>query len=280
MKVRLGRISYQNVLPVYWGLRRNIPSFLEMTTAPPSSLNRMLAEGFIDISPVSSISYAANMKDWLIVPDLSIASRGRVMSVILLSREPLDRLSGKRIVLSDESATSVTLLKLCLRREGVCPVFEQGKLNEEILRDPRVSGVLAIGDKALRWGRTDEMPFKTDLGSYWDKWTGKPFVFALWAVRKPFASEHADLVKQTVQALKSSRDEGLASLSVISRQAAGEMEFPEPFMESYFKGLSYRLDEVQKQGLHLFFDLSGQIAEVKEPVSLRYFEDFFADETP
>jgi chorismate dehydratase len=273
MKVRLGRISYQNVMPVYWGLRRNIPPFLEMTVAPPSSLNRMLTAGFIDISPVSSISYAVNRKDWLIVPGLSISSRGPVRSVLLLSREPMKRLSGKRIVLSNESATSVTLLKLCLQREGVSPLFEQGEVNEETLRNPEVSGVLAIGDKALRWGRTERMAFRTDLGSYWDQWTGKPFVFALWAVRKPFAEKHADLVKQTIEALKSSRDRGLASLSAVSQQAAGEMGLPKPVMESYYKGLSYHLDDERKQGLRLFFHLSRQTAAVKEPVFLRYFTE-------
>ena len=271
MKVKLGRISYQNVMPVYWGLRRELPAFVEITAAPPSELNAMLAEGIIDISPVSSISYALNMKDWLIVPDLSIASGGRVRSVLFFSREPLARLSGKRVAVSSESATSVMLLKICLQREGIFPRFVQKELHEDILGDRKVSGVLAIGDRALKWGLSDVMPFKTDLGLYWNEWTGKPFVFALWAVRKRFALEHAELVRQTIEALKASRDQGLAALSHISKQAAVEMGLPEAVMKSYFKGLSYHLDGELEAGLRLFFDLSRQMGAIEGPVSLHHF---------
>ena len=92
--VKVGRISYINVAPIYYGLDKGLkPAWLKMVTAPPSVLNNMLANGDIDISPISSVAYALHQKDWLLLPDLSIACSGDVMSVILGGRNrgrPLD----------------------------------------------------------------------------------------------------------------------------------------------------------------------------------------------
>jgi len=272
VKVRLGQISYVNVLPVYWGFReRNLSAFLDITTAPPRILNRMLRNTMIDISPVSSISYVQNCNDWLIIPGLSIASRAAVMSVLLLHRIPFGRLSRKRIMVSDESETSVELLRLCLRREHVFPLIEQGTIRRSMLDDPDISALLVIGDLALELAGEIPANQKTDLGSYWREWTGKPFVFALWAVRKEFARKEPSLVRDAVAALKASLEKGLRSLSVISAHASEKLGMDTDVMEAYFKGLSYELDQEHEEGLRLFFDLSRERGSLKDPVPLEYF---------
>ncbi len=274
MKVRLGRISYTNVLPVYWGFRDgNIPPFLDITAAPPRTLNRMMANSMLDISPVSSISYARNCNDWLIVPGLSISAGGPVMSVLLLSRMPLDKLSDEKIILSEESEASVELLKLCFQNRNVFPRFQQGRITSETLHDPGIAGTLVIGDQALRLSMKKHDLHITDLGSCWMEWTGKPFVFGLWAVRKQFAAKDPALVSHAIEALRTSLAEGLASLSAISAQASEELGIARENMETYFRGLSYALDEEHAQGLQLFFRYSRKRGFLKEPVSLSYFQD-------
>lgn len=269
----MGQISYTNVLPVYWGFRDgNLPAFLEMTAAPPSTLNRMITNNMIDISPVSSISYAINCNDWLIVPGLSIASRGPVMSVLLLTRIPRARLSCKRIMVSEESETSVELLRLCLQREHVFPLIEQGTITRSTLNDPDISGHLVIGDLALALAAETPENQKTDLGAYWREWTGKPFVFALWAVRKQFAKKEPSLVSDAIAALKASLENGLSSLSTISAHASEKLGIEKGVMETYFRGLCYSLDDDQKRGLQLFFRLSRERKYLRQPVFPEYFK--------
>jgi len=273
MKVRLGKISYRNVMPVYWGFDQGgLPPFLEITAAPPSTLNAMIGSDTLDISPVSSLSYARYFNHWLILPGLSIASKGRIMSVLLLSRVSLDRLSGSRILVSSESETSVELLKLCLQREGVTPLFEQDKITASMLIDHSISGILVIGDLALKWGLENIMPYKTDLGLYWQDWTDEPFVFALWAVRKQFAEDHPDLVSKTILSLQDSLKTGLASLSAVSKKAGRELGIKENIMMAYFKGLSYHMEAGHEQGLRYFFRLLKENGYIDGPVPLRFFE--------
>jgi len=273
MKARLGQISYTNVLPVYWGLQDgNIPAFLDIKAAPPSTLNYMMAHDMLDISPVSSISYATHFDDWFIMPGLSVASRGSVMSVLLVSKFPFEQLSGKPVVVTKESETSVELLRLCLQRERVFPLIEQGTVTRSTLNDPNISGVLAIGDQAL--GLSDKNPgdHMTDLGLSWKKWTGKPFVFALWAVRKKFAEKEPALVSDAIEALKGSLEKGLSALTTISAQASKRLGINKDIMEAYFRGLSYGLDQEHEEGLRLFFRLSQERGHLKEPVPLEYFK--------
>lgn len=273
MKVRLGQISYTNILPVYWGFRDgNIPPTLDITLAPPSTLNRMIATNMLDIiSPISSISYASNFTDWLIVPGLSIASMGAVMSVLLLIWVPFTRLSGEKIVVTDESETSVELLNLCFQRANVSPLLQQGRVTDDTLHDPAIAGSLVIGDQALGLSMKKHDFHITDLGSCWMEWTGKPFVFALWAVRKRFVKKEPTLASEAIVALKASLEEGLASLSTISAQASARLGIAKDTMETYFRGLSYNLDEDHLQGLRLFFRLSREWGYLKEPVPLEFF---------
>jgi chorismate dehydratase len=272
MKVRLGQISYTNVLPVYWGFReKKLPSFLKITEAPPRTLNHLLANDMLDISPVSSISYAKYFNKLVIVPGFSIASRGPVMSVLLLSKAPMKDLTGRRVVMSEESETSVELLQLCLRHEGVFPLIEQGQIRPHVLDDPGISGVLLIGDLALRLANINRVRHKTDLGLFWKEWTGKPFVFAVWAVRRQFAAQEPALVAETIAALSSSRNEGLASLSAISGQTSRQLGISKHVMEAYFRGLSYSLDKEHEEGLRLFFNQAREMGHLEHRVPLEYF---------
>ena len=54
--MRLGRISYVNMAPVFYGLEADV----EEVTGVPTELSRMLLAGEIDIAPIPSIEYARN----------------------------------------------------------------------------------------------------------------------------------------------------------------------------------------------------------------------------
>ncbi|MEM5788168.1 MAG: menaquinone biosynthesis protein, partial [Syntrophobacteraceae bacterium] len=186
-RLNLGRIGYLNVLPVYYPLENGIITH-PFTIIPgvPSYLNELAANGELDISPVSSIEYARHSDLYYIVPDLSISSFGKVKSVLLLSRYPVEQLSGRDILMSSQSHTSVGLLKILAKlRFGIEPRFRVGTPRQgQDGEDCRADAFLAIGDEALRLSGSGSYPEIVDLGAAWYEWTHLPFVFALWVVRR------------------------------------------------------------------------------------------------
>ena len=118
--VAIGRINYMNVAPIYYGLDKGfaaqgisqgINQEIKLISGPPSTLNQMMINGCLDISPVSSAAYARNTRKWLILPDLAIACHERVLSVLLVSRYNLEALTGRRFLITDESSSVMSTLK-------------------------------------------------------------------------------------------------------------------------------------------------------------------------
>jgi chorismate dehydratase len=266
-KLRLGRIDFLNVLPVYYPLEAGITAN-PFTIIPgvPSELNELCANGALDISPVSSIEYARRADLYYIVPDLSISSAGEVKSVLLLSRTPIERLSGKTVLASSQSHTSVGLLKvLCRLRYGVEPRFETGACSDYLSGVELPDACLTIGDEALRLGRSGIFPHVLDLGTAWFEWTGLPFVFAVWVIRKKtvITGKNGQLA-EAIEALLSSKRWGRANIGRICEQAAktGLLEIPE--LEEYYRCLQFDLNEGERRGLELFYSRLFQAGELKE----------------
>jgi chorismate dehydratase len=106
--IRLGRISYVNMAPVFHRLDADV----EEVTGVPTDLNRRLVAGEIDLAPISSIEYARNADRLRILPRLCVGSEGAVDSIQLVSRKPLEQV--RTVAITPESATSVVLTKVLL----------------------------------------------------------------------------------------------------------------------------------------------------------------------
>jgi chorismate dehydratase len=264
-KLRLGRIDFLNVLPIYYPLEAGIiANPFAIVPGVPSELNELCANGALDISPVSSIEYARRAGLYYIVPDLSISSAGEVKSVLLLSRMPIDRLSGKTVLASSKSHTSVGLLKvLCRLRYGVDPLFETGTCSDYLSAYELPDACLVIGDEALRLGRSGIFPHVLDLGSAWFEWTGLPFVFAVWVIRKQSVTEKNGQLPGAIEALLSSKRWGCANIGRICEQAAetGLLEIPE--LEEYYRCLRFDLNERELSGLKMFYSLLFEAGELE-----------------
>ena len=264
-KLRLGKIDFLNVLPIYYPLEAGIiANPFAIVPGVPSELNELCANGALDISPVSSIEYARRAGLYYIVPDLSISSAGEVKSVLLLSRMPIGRLSGKIVLASSKSHTSVGLLKvLCRLRYGVEPRFETGACSDYLSGSEPPDACLAIGDEALWLGRSGLFPHVLDLGAAWFEWTGLPFVFAVWVVRKETVTEKNGQLPDAIEALLSSKRWGRANIGRICEQAArtGLLEIPE--LEEYYRCLRFDLNEGERKGLELFYSRLFQAGELE-----------------
>lgn len=270
-EVRVGRIKYLNVAPVYYNMDRQAgPDDPVWVNGTPAELNRLLAEGAIDISPVSSAAYAVHHRDWQILPDLSISSFGNVMSVLLVSRLPLHRLQGEPVCITDESASAAALAKLICSHRGITPRWITAGIEDPGNLDPGVAAFLVIGDKALRNDWSRRFPFIWDLGGMWRRMTGLPFVFALWAVRRQFALDHPDIVSAIGAALVRSKNQGIRHIDQVVCCVARATGLDSTFLDTYYRRLRYDLDPFKKLGLRHFYNCLAHQGLLQEPVHLSF----------
>jgi len=176
--LRIGHINYANCTPIFTAMHELFPSDAhQFVSGVPARLNSMLASGHIDLCPSSSIAFSMMPEKLLIMPDLSISSFGPVQSVLLFSKTAIEKLDGCTVMLSAESATSVNLLKILLKKRFSADcVFQSTSITGiEVLNS--ADALLLIGDAALKAAQSDNDFFVYDLGELWFDWTGTPFVF-------------------------------------------------------------------------------------------------------
>ncbi|MDM8516679.1 menaquinone biosynthesis protein [Desulfobacterales bacterium HSG16] len=267
----IGRISYLNVAPVYYGFDNGQScAGIKFSAGPPAVLNKMLERGELDISPVSSAAYARNQHKWLLLPDLSISCIGKVMSVLLVSRYPVSELSGKPVVLTEESATAAALTRLLLSSRGIKPKFETGRIRHTGDLDNKAAA-LVIGDAALKENWNADFPHVHDLGKMWRNQTGLPFVFALWAVRKSFAEKRPEIVWDVMERFYRSRQAGYENIKKILPITAEKLGISHDICSQYYQHLYYDLDVSKTSGLETFFNGLYRQNLICEPVKPAFF---------
>ena len=148
MTLRLGRISYVNMAPVFYGLEADV----EEIPGVPTELNQMLLDGELDIAPIPSIEYARNADRLRILPRLCVSSEGAIDSIQLVTRVPFGQV--RSVAVTPESATSVVLVRILLPKAEIVPLGIEA------------DATLLIGDAALRSAFEDPTPHY-DLGRLW-----------------------------------------------------------------------------------------------------------------
>ena len=194
MVPRLGHIAFLNVLPLTYALAHGAAEGLEILRATPAQLNGRLEAKHLDVSGVSSITYARHADDLVLLPDVCIASDGDVRSVLLVSRVPAEEIGTQRVLLSDKSASSHALLKIILHRAyDAAPAYEIRALTPD---DPVPAGATAsmfIGDDALElYHHPPEGIHIYDLAREWKQLTGARMVFGVWAAARSFAAAYPE----------------------------------------------------------------------------------------
>lgn len=252
---KVGHIQFLNCLPLYHGLVRSAAVLdLELRRGTPTELNRLLLEGELDVSPISSVEYLRHTDRLVLFPDIAVAADGPVGSISLVARRPLEELDGGVVALASTSATSVALLDLLLRERWrvkltsfTCPPDLPRMLQE-------ADAALLIGDDALRANVSAGGLVVYDLGAEWKALTGLPMVFAVWAVRRSWAAAHRDLLAELHRAFQASLDVSIREVDAIARSAARWEPFDAEFLAAYFRGLRFRLGPREREGLAAFAD--------------------------
>lgn len=247
----------------------------EVSYTVPSACAEMLRTGQADIGIIPAITYQT-IPDLVVIPEVCIASNGPVRSILLVSQVPLGKI--KTVSVDTSSRTSVALLEILFRKGWLFSNHKSQITNYE-LQIPRFlpttpnlekmlktcDAALLIGDPALTVSHS-KFAAVVDLGEAWTRHTGKPFVYAFWAVRKAALE---DYVKTTDLAsiFQQSRDHGLIHVDDIAREWSPRVAISESEVKSYLnKSIDYKLQTEELGGLKLFFQLaskSGIIAELR-----------------
>jgi chorismate dehydratase len=248
--IRLGRISYVNMAPVFHRLEYEV----EEITGVPTELNRMLLDGEVDIAPISSIEYARHASTLRLLPRLCVSSEGAVDSIQLVTRIPLGRV--RSVAVTPESATSVVLTRVLL------PSAEIRAFHED------ADAKLLIGDAALKSAFEDPTPHY-DLGRLWLEKTGLPMVFAVWAVPDPPPEGISDLEHALVASVRLARSEP----EKLAYEASRRYGYPPGFLARYFEKLRYSFGPRERAGFYTFLEMARDVGELHHVPELRFARD-------
>ena len=263
MKAKVSFIEFLNSVPLGWGfLHGPYRDAFELLFDVPSQCARRLSRGEVDIGLIPAIEYQ-NIPDLRVLPDIAIASKREVKSVLFVSKVPLQQV--ERIALDTSSRTSVALLKILLQhfygRDSIR--YCQERPDPERMLE-QYDAALIIGNPALKVSYHSLQVY--DLAREWNRFTGLPFVFAFWAVRPG-----VDLGEQA-QFFARSRDLGLKEVDSIAKLYSRKLGVPAEEIRDYIHTLNYRLDESNLQGLNTFFELAAQLGLIAQPRPLRFYE--------
>src|SRR5688572_31711060 len=245
--IRLGRISYVNMAPVFHRLEVDV----DEVPGVPTELNERLLASEIDIAPISSIEYARNADRLRILPRLCVSSEGAVDSIQLVSKVPLEHVDS--VAVTPESATSVVLTRIMLPEAVLVPL---GK---------KADAKLLIGDAALRSAFEDPTPHH-DLGRLWLEKTGLPMVFAVWAAPEPVAEGVAELEHSLVASVRLARSEP----DVLAREASERYGYPAGYLARYFEKLRYSFGPRERAGLYTFLEMARDVGQLEHVPELRF----------
>jgi len=270
--LRVGRIPYANLLPIFHALGDAKDAQVSFIDGHPAGLNIMLRQGELDISPNSSIEYAAAPDLYLVCPGISIASRTRVMSVLLFSNMPLRELPEDPVAVTSASDTSVALLDILFTESlGRRRKLVRTELSPQQALE-KYPAYLSIGDEALKAYAAGASLHITDLGQWWKAETGKPFVFSLWIVsRKSWEGPKKEVIRSFCAALLESKRSVQESIRNGRYPWGGPEWMSAKLREEYWHCLSYDLDD-ELEGLALFYKLAEKNGLIPFAPKIKFLE--------
>lgn len=279
--LRVSAISFLNTAPLMWDfehgatpdqhhpdtLPERLRADFDISYTVPSKCADALLAGTADIGIIPAITYAT-IPGLVILPDAAIAAKGAVRSILLVSKSPLEQINS--VAADTSSRTSVALARILFQKFwGGVRHFQPLAPDLDAMLQV-CDAALLIGDPALRVDRSRYCVY--DLAAEWRSVTGKPFVFAFWALRMQALREvRRDLDVAAV--FRASRDHGLepASIAQIARQWSQRLGLSEEEITTYLTShIHYFLDRENRDGLELFFTYAAECGLIPEPPSLRF----------
>lgn len=245
---------------------------MDLIKGTPTELNDLLISGKLDVGPISSIEYARNHDRFYLLPTLTVSSDKEVKSILLISRVHPGELNGKKVALSNTSATSQALVQIILK-EAYCvnPIYLTCPPDlPAMLRESEAA--LLIGDEALRALFNPQGLIILDLGVEWRRLTGHKMVYAVWVARKEFAKEKPHLVREIYDSLCRSMEYSLENVGQIAEKASRWEIFSPEFLRDYFLSLKFSFDRDYQKGLLCFLEKASEHGFLKRVPEFEFVE--------
>ena len=259
---RVGHINFLNVLPLTWSYSHGGERGLAITRGVPAILNNDIVNHRLDVSNVSSIIYARDSEELVILPDVCVSTDGDVQSIILVSRKPINTLKDDKIILTAKSATSHCLLKIILRSAyGAVPNYYVRHVGPENPIPEDATASLLIGDDAL-WLYHHQQPglYYYDLGREWKQLTGKKMVYALWVANQKFATESPELLQLVYDRIHHAFTQGMAHKKEAIESVLPDKPFTYEQLDTYLgPTIRWDLTDDYLDGLKTFYTLAHQM---------------------
>jgi predicted solute-binding protein len=280
-KLRISIVQYLNTAPLVWGFTNGpLRGKYDLSFTVPSQCAEQLRTGQADVAIIPAIEYQ-RIDDLVILPDIAIASKKQVRSLLIIAKKPIDQV--KSFALDGSSRSTQTLTRiLCAEKWKIALQFFEAPPDLGAMLE-QADAALLIGDPALRIAvaiekdarpgtqgqavcqastlgiTSSELLYVYDVVGEWRNLTGLPAVLAVWASRREIATPEltADFL--------ASRDFGLSRITEICFDAARELELPQRTLESYLRhNIDYSLDEENRRGLELYFAHAAKLSLIAE----------------
>lgn len=276
-KLRISIVEFLNTAPLVWGFTDGpLAGKYDLSFAVPSQCAEALRSGDVDVAIIPAIEYQ-RIENLVTLPGMSVAARGEVRSILVVSKRPIERV--KKIALDTSSRSSAALVRLLARGFwNIQPEFVDAAPEASTMLQT-ADAALVIGDPALRislkmdaisnrapsgeqccQGDPDDLPvpghetiFVYDVAYQWREMTGLPCVLAIWAGRRDRITD------EVVADFEASKKYGLERVREISEAASIKLDLPPRALERYLtENIHYDLAPDNLRGLERYFTLSAE----------------------
>jgi len=269
-RLRISAISFLNTAPLMWDFEHgDAGRHFDIDYTIPSKCADALSAGEADIGIIPAVTYAT-IPNVAILPGIAIASKDSVRSILLISKKPLEDV---RTVATDTSSrTSVALTQILFAKfwGGHREFIPHPPALDDMLKHN--DAALLIGDSALQVSLHDSPYRLYDLGHEWKALTGKPFVFAFWAVRLGSLNRQPQGL-DLIATFQRSREHGLQpeNVNVIAEEWAPRLNMTRAEVVEYLtQNINYYLDRENHAGLQLFLNYAHEVGLIKTVPELRF----------
>jgi chorismate dehydratase len=265
-RLRIAAIGFLNPAPLMWDfehppLAKQLARRYDVQYMMPSECAARLGAGTADIGliPIAALTTIEGLR---VLPGCTIASKGRVRSLLLVRRANTPLLEVRTVAADTASRTTVAYTQILFHRWGNAGVSFIPMAADLDTMLERADAAIIIGDPALfaleeqsnRFVRTKEELVYQDLAQEWRSLTGLPFVSAVWAAA-PGSAIDESITNDFIR----SRDHGLGSIDALVAEWAQRFPIPESTIRTYLtENIHYVLDDDCIEGMKGFFRMAAE----------------------
>ena len=251
--LRVTLVSYLNTKPFVEGLYREFfPEEMEIDERSPSGCASALMKGECDLAliPVAALD---EIKGIEVLSSFCIGSEGNVDSVFLFSQVPVEEI--EKVILDPDSRTSNLLVQILFQKHWKKQAeFIPGE-DRDFIKTSGKTARVAIGDDAHKL--KGKFKYTYDLSGEWNKLTGLPFVFAVWAAKK------GKIKPETEAKLNEAFETGMEMLEDVAEMYFEEFGYTKQEAFEYLSNsLSFRLDTEKWDALEQFQEYAEELEEL------------------